>query len=281
MEKDSKITLIVFVFMVCVLFAESTWSQESSETVESRKERIEAERVWEQMVKVRGGREKLYSISNMLLTKGYKEDSIQIELFVYPNKYWEWSKEKALRDSLWITMANLDRGVFVVVEHESLVTNRQNLTETQRTNYREGYLMDACTFLLETKWLRPTPIRVKRKKLGKEQFDVIETHFTTLSEYRNWRVDFYIDPESLVVKGVEEYGGDEIAGSFISFEGYTTVDGIQVPQKFGTTFSVKDFSKMKYAPLNFRFNVKYDENLFEIPPSPKAGSGAWRPKDDD
>jgi len=278
MLKKQNIKSIAFIFAVCVFFAGAVRGQESSETVQSKKERIEAERVWEQMVKVRGGRDKLHSISNILLTKGINADSVQIELYVYPNRYWEWSRNKALRDSLWITMANLDTGVFVVVEHETLVANRHKLSEAERTNYRESYLIAACRFLLETKWLRPTPIRVTRKKLGKEQVDVVETRFTTLSEYKNWRVDFYIDPESLVVKGVENYGDDEIAGRYTSFQGYTTVEGIDVPQKFGVSLSIKDFSKIYYSSLSFRFNVDYDKRLFETSPSMNAGPDAWKSK---
>jgi hypothetical protein len=47
---------------------------------------------------------------------------------------------------------------------------------------------------------------------------------------------------------------------------YADVDGIQMPHK------IEDI------PQRYRFNVDYDEALFEVPPTVEAGPEAWRPK---
>ena len=44
------------------------------EVVGTDSERVRAERIWEEMVKVKGGREKLHSISNMLWMIGQQAE---------------------------------------------------------------------------------------------------------------------------------------------------------------------------------------------------------------
>ena len=269
---------MILILCLIILTATIARTQEAPETRNAEKDRIEAERLWEQMVKVKGGRERLYSISNMMLTKGNKVDDVQMQLYVYPNKYWEWNKGIAFHNTLWIKMANLDLGVFFVADHSDLLKYEKDLSAIGRADYREGYLMEACAFLLETKWLKPTPNRVRQQIVGKQKLDVIETDFTTLEKYRNWRLDFYIDPESLVVQGVEHYGDDGKSYSFYSFGRYTTVDGIQVPLEYVDVYRVSELNKASLTPLTFQFNVDYDQKVFERPPSAEAGPDAWKPK---
>ncbi len=179
---------------------------------------------------------------------------------------------------MWVKMANLDNGVFYVGSFEGLLTVNENVGPKKKADYYAGYLMDGCAFLLETKWLRPTPVRVTQDTIGKQRFDVIETRLTHLNEYQDWRMDYYVDPESLVVKGVASYPAAGNRSHFIRFGGYTTVDGLSVPTKMATTFKVEEPKKSAYTPLTFRFNVDYDPKIFEHPPSVEAGPDAWKSK---
>lgn len=285
MQSGNKMRSITLISGLIILLVGIAGAQESPETPQTKKERIEAERLWEQMVKVKGGREKLHSISNMMLTKGSNPDSIQMEFYVYPNKYWEWSKGRIVHDYLDVMTVNLDVGVILFSNpvligsssQEGWVTNKKLTTELERANYREGYLMNSCRFLLETKWLKPTPIRVRQEIVNKERLDVVETRFSTLRVYPDSREDYYVDPESLIVRAIAHYSKGVLIRYYL-FDRYTIVNGIQVPGKYGVVYTVDDFKKASFTPLTFRFNVDYDEKLFERPPSVEAGPDAWKPK---
>jgi hypothetical protein len=273
-----RIQSVIFALALVIVSMIFAFGQESPEAAQAKKERIEAERLWEQMVKVKGGREKLHSISNMMLTKGNNPDGIQMEFYVFPNKYWEWSKDQGLHNLMFVTMANLDQGLFLVAGHNGLATDLKNLSEKERADYRETYLIEACTFLLETRWLKPTPIRVTQEIVNKERLDVVETRFSTLEYYRGWGLDFYIDPETLVVRGVRDYSIPWGRGGYWAFDNYSAINGIQVPQTANRFLSMKDVKKLNCCIQTYQFNVEYDEKLFERQPSAEAGPDAWKPK---
>ena len=269
--------LLTIHLCLIVLGSSIVKGQVSSETAKANKDRIQARQLWDQLVKVRGGREKLHAMTNMLLIKGNKpEQQQQIEFYVYPNRYWEWSKGKIVHEYNDVLMANLDRGVYLF---DPQPINAQKLqTVKGGANYRETWLIEVCSFVLETKWLQPIPVRVSRQVVGKEKLDVIETYFPDLEEYRNTRLDFYIDPESLVVRGVEQFDDKGNSWSYYSFDGHTEISGIVVPSQFRIFRRVADVKKGAYTPLTFQFNVDYDKELFDRPPSVKAGPDAWKPR---
>jgi hypothetical protein len=247
-------------------------------TPETKKERLDARRLWDQVVTARGGRARLHSISNMVLTKDVKPTDVytDISVFAFPNRFWQWSRFRVVKEGLFVTMANLDDGVFLVAGNTGLVTNQTGLDERKRANYRETYLIDGCSFLLETKWLQPTPVRIRRETVGREPLDVIETYFPDLQVYRNFRQDFYVDPESLEVKGVEQLDDKGKGYGYYSFVGSTNVEGIQVPKSFNIFRRASDVRKTSYTPLYFQFNVSLDEGLFKRIPAEKDGPDAWK-----
>jgi hypothetical protein len=261
--------------MLTINFA---FSQVPTGLVRSDKMKIDAERFWEQIVEARGGRRKLHSITNAMITKGSHADDIQRQFYVYPDRYWEWNKATKFYNLLFVKMANLDAGIFQVASHDGLATNRPNLAQLQRANYREGYLMETCSFLLETRWLKPTPIRTTSRNVDKIRYDVIETRFPSLQKYTNWGLNFYVDPESLSVVGVEKVDEKGEAWQYYSFKDYADVNGIKVPRQYAVVRSIQDLKKAAYGPVTFRFNIDYDKTLFERPPSAEAGPDAWKPK---
>lgn len=243
------------------------------------RETSEAKRIWEQMVERIGGRKNLHSIANLLLVDGDNPTNVQIKLYVFPNRLWQWDKGKIVYEYNHVSMTNLDLGVYLADPKPENYAKLQPVNGG--SNYRESWLIDASVFLLETKWAQPTPVSVRREIVGKERLDVVRTQFFSFKEYNGWGLDFYVDPESLEVRRVAELNGNLKPYRIVYFDGFTTVDGITVPKRFtayGPSAKIDSPKKSSYAPLEFTFNVEYDEDLFTRAPSVAAGIDAWKRK---
>lgn len=237
----------------------------------SAKDTVEAERLWEQLVEVRGGRKKLHGISNMFVASG-SGDSVRYRLYVYPQRYWEWNRAPKFHDFFFAMTGNLDLGWYRTADKTGLISDRRFPPVTGGADYRNDWLTDACIFFLETKWLQPKPLRVTRRTLGREQLDMLET---TLAD--GALLNYYIEPESLIVRGAALHSStSDKVPRFHVFDSYTTVEGISVPKAFAVLLDIKPAKKSAMVPLTFQFNVDYDETLFERPPSFAAGPDAWR-----
>ena len=251
--------------------------QDGAQQMQADKERREAERTWEQMVKVKGGRVRLHAVTNMLLIMGDKPNNIGIRLYDYPDKYWHWTKAPPSPEVAWVTMANLEHQVLLIASNAGL-THSERLTEERRQAIRWERLREACAYLLEINWLQPTPLRVTRQRIGKKLMDVIETRLHDAETEREERMDFVVEPESLLVyRVIQYYEGKPL--SYYCFDDYTTVDGIQMPRRTGDIdyqFWNKE-CRYPYA-LKVQFNVDYDRRIFERPPSVEAGPEAWKLK---
>jgi hypothetical protein len=273
MIKTFKSVVIICVFLFISLISAIAQTETTSQ-LPTEKERVEAEKLWEQIIEAKGGRKKLHSVTNMVLTKGDKPDNLGVFFYVFPNKYWRWTQGPPSPKTIWVHMTNLDYGVYMVASNEGLVGN-DKLSEEDHNLTLVEKLTHGCVYLLETKWLQPKPTRVERTKIDKEQLDVVETHLYDSTIGIDERLDFAVEPETLLVRWVVRYyNGKPLF--YYYFDRYTTVEGIQMPLRYGDQ---RNFTEKKYfIPLKFELNVKYNEQLFEKPPTVEAGSGAWKPK---
>ena len=275
--KELFIVSVVMTLAVINLFAQTKTVTQNSFT---EKERVEAEKLWEQIIEAKGGRKKLHSISNILITKGDKPDNLGVFFEVFPNKSWRWTKGPPIPNNVWVSMTNLDYGVSLVASNEGLISNDKVTKERHNLIVREN-LRNACIYLLETKWCQPKPLRVTRLTINNKKFDVIETRIENKETDYLDRIDFAIEPESLVIIRVFDYGGKidrkEPLG-VTCFDNYGTFDGVQMPQASYERIFDKLTDKCYFQPLSVKTDVEYDKNLFERPPSVEAGSDAWKPK---
>ena len=76
-------------------------------------------------------------------------------------------------------------------------------TEDKDSDGRLSWWEAQCIYLLETRWMQPRPLRVSRQKFGKETLDVVETLVSYSGQQR--RLDFLVDPETLLVRYVIDY----------------------------------------------------------------------------
>ena len=121
-------------------------------------------------------------------------------------------------------------------------------------------------YLLETRWVKPTPVSVSKGEVRGRRADVVRTILGDRT------VDFYLDRETrlpLRVALISRLDGKVY--QYKTFSEYADVGGIQVPLVVRLDGGGK-------LPTSFQFNVEYDRRIFEEPPSALAASDAWRAK---
>lgn len=113
-------------------------------------------------------------------------------------------------------------------------------------------------YLMETRWVKPVPLRVTKGKISFKNVDVLHTRF------ENKRVDYFLDRRThLPVRVTVFYGGDYRPTFTVDLSDYDTVSGIQMP------------GKQKKGRISFQINPLYDDSIFIHPPSVEGGPQAW------
>lgn len=224
----------------------------------------EAQRLWELAIAAKGGRERLHSVRNMLIsTDGAKYRSV--ELHVFTNKFWRWTDEpEPFGQSA--KMYNLERGFAYTSDSDGPEAAAIKLHESNLGGGRITLVDAQLFYLMETQWVKPTIIGVSKGEVGGRRTNVVRTRFEDRT------IDFYLDREThlpLKVALVDETNGKVYLSK--TFSDYTTIDGIKLPLKVDTRGKGN-------LSNSYQLNVEYDEQLFERPPSALAGPDPWRRK---
>ena len=270
--------------LVCLLItflcAASTLADDKP--VDANRER--AEMLWEEAIQAKGGRTRLHSIESFVISStidvnapAQRVDVIAEHLYAMPGKAWIWEYTADFDTSLEATVINMERNLcMVTLAPVGAMHSVPPLSFCVPTIWSQRLVQDPVIYLMETNWVRPTPVSTRTEGKGKKQQDVIQTQVGQL------RVDFYLDgkthlPAKLIT---DEYFGDPgltaHMGQMITFEDYADVDGIQMPRRvtrepLGSGFLRRDTERAKY-----RFNVAYKEEIFNFPVSKKAKAGDWK-----
>jgi hypothetical protein len=223
--------------------------------------------LWEQAIKAKGGRQRLYAVRNIL--ESY-DDKTNVGLFVFPSRLWRWTDDRPTWLGVYVEMINLDHDLSYFVEKDSgSPTNKGKYSALGRG--RQPLIDAQLYYVLETEWIKPLPVRVYAGRIGNHPVDVVQT------EVDGRRVDFRLDRQSHLPLEVafpshDTEGMNYGRGTYYAtFSDYADVNGIQMPRKVGHMAKPE-------IPLSVRFNVDYDPDIFERPPRLKDGSDAWRPK---
>lgn len=236
--------------------------------------------LWEEAIRAKGGRERLQSVQNLLISStvefsgGSREETER--LYVMPAKAWIYTHNPENRTSLDATVMNFEHK-FCMVTLSPPFSLSPCLPETPL----QYLVQDPVIYLMETKWVRPQPLRVRTEGKGDKQLDVIETKVGSL------RVDFYLDRKTrLPIKLVTgPYGGvaqvsPELRPMTIELKDYVAIDGIMMPRRVTREpqgQSPAQELRRDYEDAKYRFNVAYKEKLFESTVSPKAKRTDWMP----
>jgi hypothetical protein len=243
--------LLVFSGLCSVVSAQ----EKTPITVEKR----EAEKAWEALIRTKGGREKLHSVTNMLT-----ELSNLTRLDIFPNSYWDFGYYPVVNTPgvrLWDG-----------TKSQAVYAGPDGVTSTGNEPIKHWIAFHRIPFILETKYDKPEPIRITRIKQGGKTFEVLETLFD------GERLDFIYEDEEMLVSEVKFY--DKKLGWWkgYSFSNYTEINGIIMPQTWGVKNGL-DMEKAKYHNMRvtFSFNVAYDPELFTRPLKATTAD-AWKQK---
>jgi hypothetical protein len=254
----------------------------TSMMVASKQEQKEATRLWEQAISAKGGRERLYSIQNMLTVHrgDYKRQTFSLpakyatpstrnqvrsaSLDVFPNKFWDCEDYRPDVFGIIMHMYNYDTGMKYVL---TLGEPNHPLEPIEPKEKRESKTYGLVAYLLETTWLKPIPIRVSTAKIGLRQVDIVQTILN------GQRVDFALDRQTHLPAQVHFYSSFQDK-NYVTTEilsDYAEVNGINVP----LTTVMDDGTKYM---ATIQFNVEYNPEIFVKLPRFDLGLEAWRPK---
>ena len=250
--------------------------------------RARAQALWEEALRAKGGRERLHSVRNFLISSNIDVEAPKgsgitetERLYVLPGKAWIYQFTPHFDVSLEATVINMERNLCMV----TLAPARGDvppLSSCVPTTWAARLIQDPVIYLMETEWVRPVPVRARVEGTGSGQVDVIETKVGDL------RVDFYLHrktrlPTKLVT---DDYNGVKQAtqrmGLTVHLDKYVNVDGIQMPGRVirqpdvGWSIVRRDTETARY-----KFNVEYDKTIFDNPISKKAKANDWKLRKDD
>ena len=218
---------------------------------------MEARQIWEQAIAAKGGRERLQAVLNMVIST--QTDHIRREeVCVFPDKFWSWDDYRPSVLGLTVEMYDYGRG------KSYMVTNGQQNEPpaiTKDSLGRKSLIINQLDYLLETQWLKPTPISSTSAQIGSHKVDVVQT------TVENQRVDFAFDQKTHLLVNVKYY---DIPREHTFWE-YDEIDGLKMP----TAVQYSGGPKYKAA---IKLNVDYDQSIFLKPPAIRAGPLVWKLK---
>lgn len=274
------ISAVGFVAILCSQYAVASFkliprllcteplSMKSTETHKGTEQ--EAKQLWEQAITAKGGRARLYTVNNMVISShtdytthtGKKNQVRREDLFVFPNKYWLYEDYGSDVFGVNINMFNYDSKQQYSGPPGDPETRLEPIGETERNKALD---QGQISLLLETKWLKPILVKASTQKVDQQTVDIVETRID------GKRVDFAFDPKTHLPVRVSFYSvfGNKTYVDTLRLSDYVEVSGIKVP----LTIKLDDGTIEKAV---IHFNVEYNESIFIKPPSTAVGPEAWK-----
>lgn len=246
-----------------------------SKPIVSETNREEAERLWEEAIAAKGGRERLHAINNLQRSVRLRQwwnlrrVPYEIEaLYVFPRKSWEWVDQTGTIFGFKISMHNYDQNIhWYYLDHGKGPTVAPFWDSDIYKGAMSAIINVQLNYLMETRWVKPIPVSVERGKVGGHAVDIVRTIVKGYPRGEE-TVSFALDRKTHLPRQVIYHAilqGKEYSGG-VSLSDYTAINGIQMPGKVGRERTV------------FQFNVDYNERIFEQPPSRAEGIDAWKKK---
>jgi hypothetical protein len=253
-------------------------------------ERERAKALWEEAVRAKGGRERLQSIQNLLISstvyvRAQRGSNVKdaVRLYAMPGRVWVYTWTEAFDVKLDATVINTERKLCLVTLAPAHGVS--GLTPCIPETWTQYLIEDPFIYLLETNWVHPVPVRARTEGKGRNQVEVVETEVGKL------RVDFYLHRKTkLPFRIVTEWYGDigRATGTLgqmeVLLEEYTEVEGVLMPRR--VTRRLLDSERLSVGdPLNgteerarYQFNVAHDPALFDGPVPKNVKPDSWKPR---
>ena len=226
-----------------------------------------ARELWEQAVAAKGGRERLYGVSSLLMS--YDETTrnflgvvvhrghVEV-LHVFPDKTWAWDDGLPPPFRLNVGLLDIERDQRCTA-YKGAPAPKCGPAKQSASPPDEGLTQAQYLYLLETRWVKPEPFDASEERLGSKKVDVVHTRF------RDKRIDYFLDRKThLPLRVAVFHGTSGRAALTVELSDYAAVDGVLMP------------GRQKRGKINFQLNPPYDEGVFKRPPSVEAGPKAWQ-----
>jgi hypothetical protein len=233
-----------------------------------------AQRLWEQMISAKGGRERLWSVRTLLerwvtryRSETFKDGKVRSDaLCALPDRLWEWSDFRLFGFNLDVWNFKADVHYFRRYHRgppSGVLTYMEVAKEYKLRVMRRLQLV----YLNETEWLKPKPVGVLKGKGVPRGVDAIQTMADGA------RVDFYLNRRTHLPAAIidyhHDYGegpNDPSGGHRYVLSRYVLIDGIRAP-------TVIDGGR----PYEIVFNPSYREDTFTTAPFEEEGPEGWKP----
>ena len=291
-------TVLIIVLLFAVSFASSGLAQDGKAADDESKK--EAERLWELAIAAKGGRERLESVNNMVFSGenhlyrfGFRvrrnNQPKYVTLDVFPDKFWVWNDMRPSIFGLLIHMKDFNSNMYYTAPNHIKGDNIQPL-EVEKDGrvwgQKQSLIVPQITSFMETKWVKPIPVKASKGYLTKKWVNIIEAgdgkkrkNLVDIiqTEVLDGRVDFVLDSKThLPIRigffmswyanssgGHDEQVNTQEVYSVVDIPEYVEINGIKMPHYKGSTVQL---------------NVDYDKSIFSIPTTVAEGYDAWKPK---
>lgn len=253
-----------------------------------------AQALWQEAIRAKGGRDRLHSVQNFLISSQLNihtpgkiaETTVTTEterLYVMPQKAWIYELTPQYDVSLEAKLINFDHN-FCAVTLAPARGEVPGLSGCLPTVPFEYLVQHPVIYLMETKWVRPVPVRVRVE--GK--VEVIETHIGKI------RADFYLDrktklPNKIIthrLNGIwETFRLDEPWESVsrysvmtLELSNYKDINGILMPQRITQAREMSDTidRRVEIEDARYSFNESYKPEIFHDPIPRKVKRHDWK-----
>lgn len=230
----------------------------------------QARELWEKAIAAKGGREELRKVSSLYIVRIQPAGDREYNFYAFPD-YWFDYGFGGHREDIAKTVHNGQKKVtwWLPPKGEPAIP-RTSIDEDMSAS-----MVAQFTYLMVTRWLEPTPFRVRKEWLGLKRVSVVEV------DANGWRVDYYLDPTTyLPTKVLASDGEIQRAkgerGKVVEFKDYVTVAGIKLPQKVIQRWLS---SPQKWQEtVSYEINSSFDPHFFERPPNNRTTPESWRLK---
>ncbi len=262
-------TIIQGTLSILAISVLATHTPAQSEIPDSNRSQSAA--LWEEIIKAKGGRERLHAIQNVLMVS-----RVSIEAPQWPGLS-ETRKLYVLPDQAWLRASSSQSGVVLEASIQSIerklctvkISPAQAAPVTSPCSlsmWDLHLIQDPVIYLLETRWTQPKLLGTRAEGTGNNRVDVIE------AEINEFPVDFYLDrktrlPFKLVISRSRGATPLSVRGAeTVTLSDYTSVDGIQMPRTIVRESAARPSIVTRHVEdAQYSFNVPYDKSLFVIP----------------
>jgi hypothetical protein len=225
-----------------------------------------AQRLWEQMISAKGGRERIRNVHTVLQREVPRYRSITFRdgkarwdtLYGLPDRFWEWYDSRIF--GFWPDVSNFKQNVHYFRRYDLTYMDPANPNGRGLDFLRRIQLI----YLNQTDWLKPQPIRVLKGLGIPRNVDAIQTMADGA------RADFYLNRRTHLPAAIIDYRGfalrnDPSGGHRYVLSHYELINGILTPTDVdGELYEIA-------------FNPVYREDTFTTAAYAEEGPEGWTP----